>query len=70
MSLSNQDALTAMREEAALRGYSATVVDSHFTGEASDIGRAIVEKLQDVLEKILQVNERLAPLGTQDLNPF
>ena len=43
--LSNQDALSAMREEATLRGYSATVVDSHFTGETSDIGRAIVEKL-------------------------
>lgn len=43
--LSNKDALSAMRDEAGRRGFATTVVDEHFTGEAHDVGRAIVEKL-------------------------
>lgn len=43
--LSNQDALSAMRAESVRRGYSAIVVDSHFTGEAREVGLAIAEKL-------------------------
>lgn len=43
--ITNQDALTAMKEEAVARGYEVQVVDDRFTGEARDIGRAIVEKL-------------------------
>lgn len=43
--LSSHDALSAMRDEAVRRGYGATVVDEHFTGEARDVGRAITEKL-------------------------
>lgn len=45
--LSGKDALEAMRKEAAVRGYAATVVDSQFSGEASEVGRAVAEKLHD-----------------------
>ena len=43
--LSNQDALSAMSDEAARRGYTATIADDRFTGEAREVGRAIAEKL-------------------------
>lgn len=43
--LTNKNALYAMRDEAIKRGYATEIVDEHFTGEASDIGRAIVQKL-------------------------
>ncbi len=43
--LSNQDALSAMNDEAVRLGYAATVANNHFTGEARDVGRAIAEKL-------------------------
>ncbi|MDO8566940.1 MAG: MOFRL family protein, partial [bacterium] len=49
--LSNQDALVAMRDEAVRLGYAAAVADNHFTGEARDVGRAIVEKLHAVSAK-------------------
>ncbi|MDO8593678.1 MAG: DUF4147 domain-containing protein [bacterium] len=43
--ITNQDALTAMNAKASRLGYSVTVVNDCFTGEARDLGRAIVEKL-------------------------
>ena len=43
--LSNQDALSAMRDEAMRQGYTATIADDNFTGEARELGRAIAEKL-------------------------
>lgn len=49
--LSSQDALSAMREEAEARGYTVTIADSQFSGEASDIGRSIVEALHYAPEK-------------------
>ena len=43
--LSSQDALTYMQDEAVRRGYATQVVDTHFTGEARDLGRTVTEKL-------------------------
>ncbi len=43
--LTNQDALVAMRDEAVRRGYETTIADSGFSGEASEIGHAVVERL-------------------------
>lgn len=43
--LTNRDALGAMQDEAARRGYAAEIVDDRFAGEARDIGRAVAEKL-------------------------
>ena len=43
--LTNRDALVAMRDEAARRGYATEIASDHFSGEARDIGRAIIEKL-------------------------
>ncbi len=50
--LSNQDALAGMQEEAARRGYATRIVDTHFTGEARDLGRAIALKLHDSASKV------------------
>jgi len=49
--LSNQDALVAMKGQATQRGYTAEIVDDRFSGEARDIGRAIVEKLHAAAPK-------------------
>ncbi|MFA6519544.1 MAG: DUF4147 domain-containing protein [Candidatus Paceibacterota bacterium] len=49
--LTNQDALTAMKEEAEKRGYAVTVEDDHFTGESLYLGRAIARKLHDAAPK-------------------
>ncbi len=43
--ITNKNALDAMKAEAEKLGYTAEIVDRHFTGEASRIGRTIVEKL-------------------------
>ena len=43
--LSNEDALSAMQEEAGQRGYAVTVVDDHFSGEAREVGRAVSQTL-------------------------
>lgn len=45
--ITNDDALRAMQEAAVKRGYAAEVVNDRFTGEARDIGHAVVEKLHD-----------------------
>ncbi|MEK7101628.1 MAG: DUF4147 domain-containing protein [Patescibacteria group bacterium] len=47
--LTNHDALSAMKEEAGRHGYAATIVDDHFTGEAREVSRTIVEKLHSAL---------------------
>lgn len=49
--LSNQNALSAMKDEAEKRGYATTVEDDHFDGEARDTGRVVVEKLHDAPAK-------------------
>ena len=43
--LTNQDALLAMQNEAKRRGYATETVDDRFTGEARDVGHAVLEKL-------------------------
>jgi len=64
--LTNQDALGAMKDEAAARGYTAQIVDDRFTGEASVLGRAIVEKLHGSEAKtaLLYAGESTVTLGT------
>jgi len=49
--LTNEDALLAMKEEAARRGYAATIMDDHVTGEAAQVGRTIVETLHSTPPK-------------------
>ncbi|MCX6786611.1 MAG: DUF4147 domain-containing protein [Candidatus Kaiserbacteria bacterium] len=49
--LSSSDALVAMQNEAAKRGYQAEITDDHFSGEARDVGRNIIEKLHDAQPK-------------------
>jgi len=63
--LTNQDALAAMRGEATRRGYAAEIMDDHFTGEARDLGRAIVEKLHTTKSKtaLLYAGESTVNLG-------
>lgn len=43
--LSSDNALQAMHSEAARLGYQPSVISTHFSGEARDIGRSVVEKL-------------------------
>lgn len=47
LALSNMTALAAMREAATLRGYSATIRDHTFSGEARDAGEAILTALRE-----------------------
>lgn len=63
--LTNEDALAAMKEEAARRGYEAEIVDDNLTGEARDVGRAIVEKLHGVraMTALLYAGESTVTLG-------
>ncbi|MFA6279069.1 MAG: DUF4147 domain-containing protein [Candidatus Paceibacterota bacterium] len=63
--LTNQDALSAMHDEAVQRGYAAEIVDDHFTGEARELGRAVVEKLHDAPAKtaLLYAGESTVTLG-------
>ena len=49
--LTNQDALSAMQTEAEKRGYAVTIADNHFSGEARELGRAVVEKLHSSQSK-------------------
>ncbi|MGD0328757.1 MAG: DUF4147 domain-containing protein [Minisyncoccia bacterium] len=49
--LTNRNALSAMRDEAARQGYAAGIVDEQFAGEARDVGRVIVEKLHTSASK-------------------
>lgn len=49
--LSSKDALAAMQGEAEKRGYAASVVDDHFSGEARAVGRTVAEKLHTMPAK-------------------
>jgi glycerate-2-kinase len=44
--LSGVDALASMEAEAVRRGYAVSVVDPQYSGEARDLGRAIIKKLR------------------------
>lgn len=63
--LTNRDALSAMRDEAARREYEAEIVDDRFTGEARDIGRTIAERLHGARAKtaLLYAGESTVTLG-------
>lgn len=45
--LSSQNALAAMQNEAAQRGYAVTIADDRFDGEAHETGRHIAERLHN-----------------------
>jgi glycerate-2-kinase len=64
--LSSRDALEHMTQEAIARGYGVQVVDTHFTGEARDIGRAVVERLHESAPKtaLLYAGESTVTLNT------
>ncbi|MFA5744767.1 MAG: DUF4147 domain-containing protein [Candidatus Paceibacterota bacterium] len=49
--LTSEDALTAMKDSASKHGYDVEIVDEQFSGEARDIGRAVVEKLHNASPK-------------------
>ena len=63
--LTNQNALEAMQNEAARRGYTAIIVNDRFTGEAYDIAHSIMEKLHGAPEKtvLLYAGESTVTLG-------
>jgi glycerate 2-kinase len=63
--LTNQDALRAMHEEATRRGYTATIMTDTVTGEARDVGRAIVDALHTMSSKtvLLYGGESTVTLG-------
>lgn len=65
--LTNEDALAAMRGEAAKRGYAATIADDRLTGEARDVGRAIAAELHDAPGKtvLLYAGESTVTLGAR-----
>ncbi|PIU82283.1 hypothetical protein COS69_00255 [Candidatus Kaiserbacteria bacterium CG06_land_8_20_14_3_00_49_31] len=53
--LTNNDALSAMRDEAARRGYAAEIADDRYTGEAREVGRGIVHLLHDAAPKTVRL---------------
>lgn len=63
--LSNQNALSAMKDEASRLGYVATIANDQFTGEARDIGRVVVEKLHNAPSKtaFIYAGESTVTLG-------
>lgn len=50
--LTNNDALIAMQEEAARRGYTVDTITDRFVGEAREIGRAIAKTLHSAPTKM------------------
>lgn len=66
--LTNRDALSAMREEAARRGYAAEIKDDRLAGEAHDLGRAIAEELHSASAKtaLLYAGESTVTLGAHN----
>lgn len=64
--LTSQNALTAMRNEAVRRGYETTIVDISFSGDAGEIGHAVIEKLHASTPKtaLLYAGESAVTLGT------
>ncbi len=65
--LTNQDALSAMRDEAARREYDATIVDDRLAGEARDVAHSIAEKLRNAPGKtaLLYAGESTVTLGEE-----
>ena len=63
--LSNDDALAAMREEAARRGYAARIVNDRVSGEAREVGRGLVELLHEAApySALLYAGETTVALG-------
>jgi glycerate-2-kinase len=63
--LTNQDALSAMQEEAVRRGYATTIVDDHIRGEARDVGHTILETLHTMPAKtvLFYAGETTVTLG-------
>ncbi len=63
--LTNEDALRAMQEEAIRRGYTATIMTDHLTGEARDLGRSIAQELHTLPSKtvLLYGGESTVTLG-------
>ena len=53
--LTNRDALAAMRDEAARRGYAAAIGDDAISGEASSEGRALAAALHDAPGKTVRL---------------
>lgn len=49
--LTNEDALLAMKEEAARRGYAATIMDDRVAGEAAELGHSVAEALHSAPPK-------------------
>lgn len=45
--LTNEDALDTISREAERLGYRSTIVDTHLTGEASEVGRQVVSALHE-----------------------
>jgi glycerate-2-kinase len=64
--LTNHDAILAMQDEAKQRGYEAEIIDEKFSGEAQDVGRAVVEKLHTTKPKtaLLYAGESTVTLGS------
>lgn len=67
--LTNEDALTAMRDEAIRRGYTATIVHDHFAGEAHEIGHTVMERLHVAAAKsaLFYAGESTVMLGPSTL---
>lgn len=64
--LTSADALSAMEEEATRLGYHAEIAEDHFSGEARDVGRRVVERLHNTESKqaLLYAGESTVTLGT------
>ena len=64
--LSNQDALIAMSVESVKRGYEAKIMNDNFTGEAREVGRAVIEELHESPPNtaLLYAGESTVALGT------
>ncbi len=65
--ITNQDALLAMKNEAVRRGYETVIINDCLTGEARDLGRAIVKKLHASTPKtaLLYAGESTVTLGAR-----
>lgn len=63
--LSNRAALDAMQAEARACGYETAIVDNQFSGEVSDLARAVAEKLHDAPAKtaLLYAGESIVRLS-------
>jgi len=63
--ITNRDALDAMRAEAERLGYTTTIANARFTGEAREIGRTVTEALHSAPAKsaLLYAGESTVTLG-------